>query len=300
MPRVARVILALMVAAPVWAQEAPESDEKTTPDKATTKTETENAEAGKEGGRVVKSDKDKEVKVLKPKDVPAELGRLKSKADIKAEITVRPHHGRPAIFKGVIRNGKLIERFAKRRFRSEKSVEHPRCGVRLWWIGNASGWMFFRYTNIQSIALTGRLTDEERAEIMARLKARSPDEVGKKEASALVDLEKQLDKLTPAELGSYLLRSFPEKDGWNRKRHRALKKKQIIENRPLDRDEAIFVKHYNALMRARLNKLKTSKRKVEIEPGSREEPRNDTGDASGTGNGIGLPPGTGEPSGDDG
>ena len=103
-----------------------------------------------------------DVKVLKPKDVPSELLRLHTKADIKAEVTVKPLHGDATVFKGVVRNGKLIERFKGRSFVPLKDIEHTHAGVRLWWIGGSDGWMFFRYANIQSIALPGRLTAAER------------------------------------------------------------------------------------------------------------------------------------------
>jgi len=293
MARAARLILALFLAAPVWAQENPAGGNDPAP---AGKPPTGEAEKKEENGaRVVGTDDGDEVKVLKPKDVPAELGRLKTKADIKAEVTIRPHHGRSATFKGVIRNGKLIERFFKRRFRSETTIDHPRAGVRLWWIGNSSGWMFFRYANIQSIALTGRLTDQERAEIMKRLRAGNGDEEKEKKASADQEFEKNLEKLSEGQLKSYLLRTFPEDDGWDREKHKALKRKQILENKPLDREEALFVKHYSTLMQARLERLKQSKRKVDIEPGTEDDAR----DESGRGRGLGLPPGAVEPSGDD-
>src|SRR5262245_24343486 len=64
-----------------------------------------------------------EVKVLKPVDVPGERARIKTKADIKCEVTLIPTHGREVTVKGVVRNGKLIERFAGRVFVEDPNIE---------------------------------------------------------------------------------------------------------------------------------------------------------------------------------
>ena len=130
-----------------------------------------------------------QIKVLKPKDIPAELVRLhtlRNKADIKAELTVMTSSGRPVAFKGVIRNGKLIERIINRRFIPQKNLEHPHCGVRIWWSGGSAGYIFFRYSVIKTLAITGQLTAKERREIMDRLKGNR----GKTDAEKKPDADK--------------------------------------------------------------------------------------------------------------
>ncbi len=228
--------------------------------------------APEKGERVVKVKKKDQVKVLRPDEVPQELARLKSKADIKAEITVKPHHGKPAIFKGVIRNGKLIERFVGRNFVALKSIKANRSGVRLWWIGGSDGWMFFRYSNILSISITGKLTAKERAEILRRLEAARQGktiEENKPKVKPTEDLDAQLAKLTKVQLAAYLLKTFPAKEGWDRKRYRALKRKQVIDNIALKRDEGLFVRYFRDLIKARLKQLENApSNKTEIEPGS--------------------------------
>jgi len=216
-----------------------------------------------------------EVKVLKPRDVPNELLRLKTKADIKAEVTVLPLHGRSVTVKGVIRNGKLIERFKGRSFVPQKDIEHPQCGVRLWWVEGSAGWIFLRYAQVQKIALTGQLTPEERRKILEALRAKPKPESDKPKQ---VDPGQELEKLSPDELEAYLLSQYPADDGWNHKRLRGLKRKQIIEEKPLTRSESIFVKYFPILIKARLKELKRQTDKTQFEPGSQDEPGSDSGE----------------------
>ena len=269
-----------------WAQETPPPS---APGDVPEKTDAKNpkdAAAGAEQPEkepiVIGEEKDDNVKTLAPKDVPHELQRLKSKADIKAEITVQPLHGKASVFKGVIRNGKLIERFVGRRFVPQEGIDQPRCGVRLWWVNGTDGWIFFRYSAIKSVALTGVLTAEERREIIRKLKAKkngegeSADERDRKQAE---ELEAQLEKMSDDELESFLFRNYPEDEGWSHNRLRALKRKQIIENQPLTREEAIFVRYFNVLIKARLKELKRLTKKIEVEPGSEDEDGDDAPDA---------------------
>lgn len=261
--------LALLLA-PVWAQDAPDGpapDKQASADAASKPDATEPA-APKE-----------EVRVLQPQDVAAELLRLKSKADIKAEVTIVPLHGRAVVVKGVVRNGKLIERFddkSVRRFISLKNIDHPRSGVRLWWVNNTAGWIFLRYAQIQTIALTGKLTAEERRKIMEALKAKKNADKKPKTADGMLP-EPELEKLTQRELEAYLLSHYPAEAGWNHTRLRELKRKQIIENQTLGREEAIFVQYFHALIKARLRELKRSKKKVEFEPGSETKRESESG-----------------------
>jgi hypothetical protein len=229
-------------------------------------------EPGDGSGKVVRKEGEKEqVKHLDPKDVAAELKRLKSKADIKAEVHVRTTAGRPVSFKGVIRNGKLIERIIDKRFVPQKDVEHAHSGVRLWWSGGSDGYIFFRYSNIKTLSIIGRLTDAERREIMRRLKAKregkgeEPTQPTTGEA-----FQKALEKMNPDELKAYLLRTYPYESGWDHKRQRTLKRKELIENKVLSREEAIFVKYFSILVEARFETLKRNTKKIEIEPGSEE------------------------------
>lgn len=237
--------------------------------------------------RIVKVGTKDKVRVLKPKDIPAELLRLKTKADIKAEITVRTTSGRPVTFKGVIRNGKLIERIVKRRFVPQKDLEHPRAGVRVWWSGGSDGYIFFRYSTIKTLAITGKLTAEERREIMRRLKAkregRDPD--ANKEASA-DKIDQELAKMPQAELKLWLLHQYPYDKGWNHKKMRALKRKKLIENKVLTREEEIFVKYFSLLNEAHFEDLKKNTKKIEIEPGSEKD---DSGEGAPGEGGFGDP-----------
>jgi hypothetical protein len=271
--RISAIGLALAMAASfavVRAQDAPG-------DSSDPKPETRQAAApAKEpvdgSGKVVRKAGEKEqVKHLNPKDVAAELKRLKSKADIKAEVHVRTTSGRPVSFKGVIRNGKLIERIIDKRFVPQKDVEHTHSGVRLWWSGGSDGYIFFRYANIKTLSIIGRLTDAERREIMRRLKAKREgkgEDAGKPNPNEAI--QKALEKMNPDELKAYLLRQYPYESGWDHKRQRALKRKELIENKVLSREEAIFVKYFSILVEARFETLNRNTKKIEIEPGSED------------------------------
>jgi hypothetical protein len=266
--RISVIVMALTTL--VWAQAGGTAEEPAGPAVENEAGDTESGTSGDAGGRIVRKagGTEEQVKVLKPRDVPAELMRLKSKADIKAEVTVKTVAGRPVVFKGVIRNGKLIERIIDRRFVPQKDIDHPHCGVRIWWSGGSDGYIFFRYENLQSLALTGKLSDEERAEIMRRLKARREGQETPKEAAAAA--LKKLEEMTPEELRAHLLKTYPYDQGWDHKRMRALKRKELIENKVLTREEAIFVKYFHILVEAHFEALKRNSRKIEIEPGTSE------------------------------
>lgn len=237
------------------------------------------AEAGKPEGAEAS-----EVKVLAPADVPAELLRIekrKSKADIKCELTMTPTHGREVTVKGVVRNGKLIERFAGREFVIDPTIEHPHCGVRLWWVDNTSGWIFLRYSQIRTIALTGILTAEERQQIMDALRVKDQKKEEEKKAEEAAKLEEELLQMSAPELEAYVLREYPQDQGWNHEKLRGLKKKQLIDNQPLTRQESIFVSYFPVLIKARLKELKREKDKVEFEPGTADKPADPAGTPSG-------------------
>jgi hypothetical protein len=234
------------------------------------------AAAGGEEPKAAEPVKEEEqIKVLKPSEVPAELERLKSKADIKAEVSVLTTSGQPVVFKGVIRNGKLIERIVDRRFVAERALENPRCGVRLWWSGGSDGYIFFRYSSIKTLSITGRLTDEERREILARLKAKREGKDEPQQAVPAPQAEPKLDKLSEAELEAYLLREYPYDKGWDQKRYRELRRKQLMDNQPLTEGEATFVQYFHVLAQARFKALKQNTQKINIEPGSAEKPSSD-------------------------
>ena len=59
---------------------------------------------------------------------------------------------------------------------------------------------------------------------------------------------------------------------------RALKRKKLIDNKPLTREEDIFVKYFSILVEAHFEDLKQSTRKIEIEPNSESRP-DDAGSA---------------------
>lgn len=271
------ILIALALACFAAAQDGAPTEPKEAPDSAEPKKpDAEDDTKKKDEGRVVRSAKKDKIRVLKPKDVPGELRRLKSKADIKAEITVRTASGRPVVFKGVIRNGKLIERIVKHRFVPQKTLNHPRCGVRIWWSGGTDGFIFFRYSVIKSVAITGRLTDVERREIMRRLRAGRAGNKAAAPEDEQVDLE--LAKLTPAQLKAYLLKRYPYDKGWNHKKLRTLKRQKLIENKVLAADEEVFVQYFAILVEAHFEDLKRRTRKIEIEPGSETRPDSGTTD----------------------
>ena len=232
-----------------------------------------------------KLEKKEKIRVLKPEEVPGELVRLESKADIKAELKIKTIAGRPLVFKGVIRNGKLIERIVDRRFIQQKDVSHKRCGVRLWWSGNSDGYIFFRYSNIETLTITGKLTAKERAEILRRLRAAKEGEVdaeaeaARKKAEAAQKLP-DLEKLTVAEREKWLMARFNAAKGWTSHRYRDLKRKQVLEDKELSAEEAVFVKYFSALERARFRALRaqpTKKEKFAPRSGEKqpEQPGND-------------------------
>ncbi|MHC4955834.1 MAG: hypothetical protein ACYTGZ_18440 [Planctomycetota bacterium] len=222
-------------------------------------------------------------RVLKPGEVAGEMLRIRTKADIKAELKIRTNSGRPVVFAGVVRNGKLVERIIDRRFVPQKDVTHPRCGVRIWWSGNSDGYIFFRYSTIETITLTGQLTAEERREIMRRLKAKREGteyEAAKKAAAAAEKKLPDLTRLSDKDREMYLLAHFPVKSGWTATRYRELKRKQIIENVELSPNEAVFVKYFRQLEDARFRELRDSTSgKEKFEPGSAEsDTESDSGD----------------------
>ncbi len=224
----------------------------------------------KTGPRVIKAGQAEEVRVLRPQDMATEIVRLKSKADIKAEISLITTEGRPILFKGVIRNGKLIERIVEKRFEVERDLDHPHCGVRLWWSGGSDGYIFFRYSAIKTISITGTLSDAERAEIFRRLKAKRegkplPEE--EKQAAPVADVEPSLEKMSLSELEAHLMQRFSLEQGWDQKRFRDLKRRQLIENQLLNRDEAVFVQYFNVLAQVRFRELKRTSGAITITPG---------------------------------
>ena len=216
--------------------------------------------------------KDETVKVLKPRDVPAELKRLKGKADIKAEIVLQTSRGLSIVFKGVIRNGKFIERIVSRRFKVEQTLDKPRCGVRLWWSGNSDGYIFFRYDTIDSITIVGMLTAAERRALMKRL----ADKKGEDESAAVKPAERlDLDQLAPQQLRAYLLANYPYDKGWNHDRKRVLSHEQLLENKLLSSQDAIFLKYFSILSKARFEELHRQRNRLKIEPGSAVEKSDD-------------------------
>ncbi len=264
-----------LLCASIAAQQAPESKPPAKP-VPVTEASKQAAAAAEASKAEEKSDAEAaELKVLKPGDVPAELVRIekrKTKAEIKCEVTITPTHGRPVTVKGVIRNGKLIERFAGRDFVQDPTIEHPQCGIRLWWVDNTSGWIFLRYSQIDTIALTGVLTAEEKQAIMDALRVKAEKRQEDQRAIEATRLDEELLKMSSAELEAYLLREYPQEQGWTSEKLQQLKRKQLIDNQPLTRQESVFVTHFPTLVKARLRELKREKDKVEFEPGSADKP----------------------------
>jgi len=274
-----RIVLGLcLMATGVLAQgapsQAPDAASKAEP-KAEPKTD-KPKDAGPSATTAIAAAKKKaeERRVLKPSQIPGELVRLKSKADIKAELKIRTTPGRPAVvFKGVIRNGKLIERIVNSRFVAQNSVSHPRAGVRIWWAGNSDGYIFFRYSSIETISITGKLTAKERAEIMRRLQAkregRDPDEVIKAAAELEAKKFADIEKMSPRVRGEFLMARYPEGLGWTGKRFRELRRKKTLDDVKLPPEEELFVKYYRALEKVRYQALRTAaKKKEEFKPRS--------------------------------
>jgi hypothetical protein len=270
--RRSRILLFLVLAAGVAAAQDATPPAPSAPDAGPA--EPKQAAAGSEeqpAAEAVKEEEEK-IKVLRPNEIPAELARLKSKADIKAEVSVLTTSGQPIVFKGVIRNGKLIERIVDRRFVPEQTLDHARCGVRLWWSGGSDGYIFFRYSSIKTLSITGRLTDEERREILERLKAKREGRDDPTQAIPATTAEPKLDKMSEAELEAHLLRQYPYDKGWDQKRYRELRRKQLMDNQPLTETETTFVQYFHVLAQARFKALKQSSQKINIEPGSAEKP----------------------------
>lgn len=288
-----RIALSLsLVVAAVAAQETPTEAVEPAAEKSAAKADSAAKDAGaKDAGakdaekaeaKPVKSNtvvdavrKNEQRRVLRPQEVPGELMRLKTKADIKAQLKIRTTSGKPVMFSGVVRNGKLIERIVNRRFEVQKTIAHPRCGVRIWWAGDSDGYIFFRYSSIESIALTGKLTADERAEIMRRLRAKrdgvDPDAAKKAAAHAEAKKLNDFEKMSPAERGKYLMLQFPAAQGWKAKRYAELRRKLVIDNVKLAPKEELFVKYYRELEQVRFHSLRTAvTKKEEFEPGSAE------------------------------
>ncbi|MFQ5843635.1 MAG: hypothetical protein ACE5JG_01470, partial [Planctomycetota bacterium] len=224
------------------------------------------------GVKVVKAREREELRVLRPNEVPAELARVKSKADIKAEVEIRTSLGRPIVFPGVIRNGKLIEILVDGKFVVRPDLEQSQVGLRLWWSKDSDGYIFFRYSIIKTITLRGEFTAEERRALFKRLAAKRRDAEGaEKEAAAepeKPDWLAQLEKMTPARRKATLIRRYPYDKGWTHERYRELTRKRILDNKPLSPEEEVFLQYFTSILApARFEEL-GKPRKIEIEPGS--------------------------------
>ena len=93
-------------------------------------------------------------------------------------------------------------------------------------------------------------------------------------------LEEELLRMSAADLEAFLLREYPQDQGWNHERLRDLKNKQLIDNQPLTRQESIFVSYFPVLIKARLKELKREKDKVEFAPGTADKPADPAGTPS--------------------
>lgn len=210
-----------------------------------------------------------QARTLTPAEVPAELQRLKSKADIKAEIVLKTTSGRPISFKGVIRNGKLIERILDRKFVPETAIDPVHSGVRLWWSGDSDGYIFFKYSAIQTLTITGRFTEAERRALMERLKRIKEGKQAIEPAEAPTLGHGDLEKMSPEELKAYLVRKYPYDKGWNHEKKQELTRRRILENKALSPEEAVFEKYFAVLAQARFEELQKTKSKIQIEnPGA--------------------------------
>ncbi|MCZ6573647.1 MAG: hypothetical protein O7C98_10840 [Planctomycetota bacterium] len=214
---------------------------------------------------------DEEIKVLKPTDIPLEMKGLRGKADIKAEIQIRTVAGRPVVFPGVIRNGKLMELLLDGKFETRDGLEDALVGVRLWWGGDSDGYIFFRYNIIKTITLMGEFTAEERRALFKRLAAKRASDANKGTDGPKdpgVDIEKKLEGMTPGAREAYLVAHYPYDKGWNHERYRELTRKRILEDQQLSTEEDIFLKFFMSVLGpARFEELSTQK-KIELEPGS--------------------------------
>ena len=287
------VVFLAVFAAMVAAQEAPAneteqpSSKKAAPAKKPSTSDAPQAAAG--AAATPKKEKE-ERRVLRPEEVPGELMRLDSKADIKVELKIRTNSGRPVVFSGVIRNGKLIERIIDRRFVSQKSIGHPHCGVRIWWGGNSDGFIFFRFSSIETLTITGMLSAAERAEIMRRLRdrreGRKPKAVARrKKDENLLDAKalEKIENMDGAERSKFLMERFPAEAGWTSPRYRKLKRKKIIDDATLSPEEELFVKYFRQLEQARYHLLRDAPRKKEqFEPGSADDERTESPESSET------------------
>jgi hypothetical protein len=256
--------------------EAPEADDASKAEAPKSESFEDGQKRAAAADKKVKQDlkKKEKIRVLKPEEVAGELLRLSTKADIKAELKIRTVAGRPLVFKGVIRNGKLIERIVDRRFVSQKNASHRRCGVRLWWSGNSDGYIFFRYSTIETVTITGKLTAKEREEILRRLRAAKnagaeAQEEKKKAAASEAANMLDIEKLTETDREKWLMARFLTSKGWTSHRYRDLKRREILENLELSVEQAMFVKYFSVLEQARFRVLRTEPtKKEEFEPGS--------------------------------
>ncbi len=205
-------------------------------------------------------------RTLTPQDVPAEMARIESKADIKAELSLRTISGRPITFRGVIRNGKLIERIVERKFLLQRNLDEPDCGVRLWWANDTEGYIFFKYSSIQTLTITGVFTREDMRKLLEALEAKRRG--AETRAATATASEPDPEKLSPDELQAYLVTKFPYDKGWNHDKKRELTRRKIIENQALTAEEALFEKYFAVLAQARFEELQKTNQKVTIEPGS--------------------------------
>lgn len=207
--------------------------------------------------------KTEKVRVLRPQDVPDELRRQKTRADIKAEVSLRVGKGQPVVFKGVIRNTRFIERLVKNRFVQQKDIKRRGCGVRLWWSGNTDGYIFFRYDAIDTLTIIGKLTAKERKALLERLRAKKEG----KQAAVAPKESIELEEMTVAEREAYLLAKYPYDKGWNHAKKREFSLKKILENQKLSTEDLTFLRYFHILAKLRFEQLQ-QREDIEIKPGS--------------------------------
>ncbi|MEE8106446.1 MAG: hypothetical protein V3T86_12995 [Planctomycetota bacterium] len=262
------LFLLVVFATPSFAQDgndgekAPEQGTKEAPAEGSERPATEIADDDDVVRAIGKTEK---VRVLRPQDVPNELRRQKTRADIKAEVSLRVGKGLPVVFKGVIRNTKFIERLVKSRFVQQKDLKLRGCGLRLWWSGNSDGYIFFRYDAIDTLTVVGKLTAKERKALLERLRAKREGEqaaVGPKESI-------ELEAMTPAERQAYLLAKYPYDKGWNHSKKRELSLKKILENQKLSAEDLTFLRYFHILAKARFEQLQ-QREDFEIKPGTQD------------------------------
>ena len=95
---------------------------------------------------------------------------MREGAVVKANVRVTVRLNNGSRLKGVVKNGRFIERIDGREF-VRVAERGPDAGLRIWYSGGTNSYMFLPYTSVRNYKIGKKLTDAEVAEIAAEIES---------------------------------------------------------------------------------------------------------------------------------